>query len=188
MAKVYTKTGDTGLTSLVSGTRVPKGDDRIDLYGEVDELNSHIGVGVSYLDKNNYHEDLVVLTKIQNTLFNLGSNLACEQEFRLSYNLPQINPDLILQLEGRMDQMNLVLPELRNFILPGGTIAASYFHVCRTVCRRIERKLVFFNSTYDDLPDHAVSFINRLSDYFFVFSRYINHLESQVEIIWQKDN
>ncbi len=183
MAKIYTKTGDTGQTSLVSGTRVSKGEDRIQLYGDVDELNSHIGYFLSICDDKDSKK---ILVKIQSSLFDLGSNLACEESNRDKYKLPQIRESLIQLLESEIDRMDKKLSPLKNFILPGGNPGASYAHICRTVSRRVEVDLVrYTEESKEKAPENAIKLLNRLSDYFFVLSRYINLNSSVEEIIWQ---
>jgi cob(I)alamin adenosyltransferase len=181
-SSIYTRTGDNGTTGLVGGTRIKKSDPRIHLYGEVDELNSYIGLGISFLP-NNF--DKSFLLQIQSILFDLGSNLACEKENRTQFKLPQIKITAIEKLESDIDQMDSQLVPLKNFILPGGDPSASTFHVCRTVCRRIERTMVDFEDQHPgEMPIHALQFINRLSDYFFVMSRYINSTKKIEETLW----
>lgn len=181
-AAVYTRSGDKGTTGLVGGTRINKSDPRIHLYGEVDELNSFIGLGVSHLDKK---FDRTFLHEIQSALFDLGSNLACEKEKRSEHKLPQIKEALALKLEKEIDKMDITLPTLKSFILPGGSLEASAFHVCRTVCRRLERQMVEFDHLHpDELPKNALKFINRLSDYFFTLSRFLNVSRKVEEINW----
>ena len=181
-ASVYTRTGDKGTTGLVGGTRIKKSDPRIHLYGEVDELNSHIGLGMSLLDQD---FDTAHLFEIQSSLFDLGSNLACEKEKRAQFKLPQITEEAIVKLENEMDQMDSTLLPLKHFILPGGHPAAAAFHVCRTVCRRIERQMVDFEDEHTgEIPEKALTYINRLSDYFFILSRYINSTKQIAEPIW----
>lgn len=181
-ATVYTRSGDKGTTGLVGGTRIKKSDSRIHLYGEVDELNSFIGVGISFLDIS---FDKTFLHEIQSSLFDLGSNLACEKEKRIQFKLPQIEATLVQRLEKEIDEMDGELKPLKTFILPGGTSAASAFHVCRTVCRRVERQMVDFEEVNPgEVPENALIFINRLSDYFFIFARYINHKGQSEEIGW----
>lgn len=182
---VYTREGDQGMTGLVGGTRIKKNDSRIQLYGEVDELNSHIGYAVSLL-----HEgfDKKFLQRIQSSLFDLGSNLACEKEKRSVFKLPSIKNEFIESIEKEIDKMDNTLMALRSFILPGGCLSAAAFHICRTVSRRVERQMV----EYDDenpgeVPDGSIQFMNRLSDYFFVLSRYLNHLNGISEIEWHPD-
>lgn len=195
---IYTKTGDAGKTSLVGGTRVDKSDERIDLYGQVDELNSFLGLLLStmiqektpFKDKKTYE----LLQRVQNELFNLGSNLACEIDHQIKFQLLPVSSKIVLDLESSIDSMQLELPLLKNFILPGGNTAASCAHICRTVCRRVERNMVRFYAQQNNHEIHAsinhgqnLIFLNRLSDYFFVLARYINHLHHEVEIKWIKE-
>lgn len=181
-AAVYTRTGDKGTTGLVGGTRIKKSDPRIHLYGEVDELNSHIGLAMSLMDKD---ADQSLLRKIQSSLFDLGSNLACEKEKRAQFKLPQIKDSTILKLEKEIDEMDSHLEPLKHFILPGGHPAAAAFHVCRTVCRRIERQMVDFEDAHNgEVPEKALTYINRLSDYFFMLSRFINAKKHIKEPVW----
>ena len=181
-AAVYTRTGDTGTTGLVGGTRIKKSDPRIHLYGEVDELNSLIGVGVSLLPKG---FDINFLHEVQSSLFDLGSNLACEKEMRVKFKLPQIEEVFISKLEKEIDKMDSNLPLLKTFILPGGSAEAAAFHVCRTVCRRVERQMVDFEDQHvGEVSEIALRFMNRLSDYFFILSRFLNHQKNINEISW----
>ena len=185
-SKVYTKTGDKGETSLVSGNRLSKADSKIDLYGEVDELNSHVGLGVCYLQSHGdiFKGSLELLNKLQHVLFDLGANLACEDEFREKYKLPQISESIIGELEKSMDEMDNELPKLNNFVLPGGDLACAQFHVCRTVTRRFERKLIQ-SLTKENAPENSLVFTNRLSDYFFILSRYVNFKLKKAEVLWE---
>ncbi len=186
-SKVYTKSGDKGQTSLVGGQRVDKSDLRIDLYGDVDELNSYIGVVTAELVENQKYElQLNHLIEIQALLFDLGSNLACEVGQRTEFKLPQISTSSITRLETEMDKMDSECPSLKTFVLPGGSRPAAALHVCRTVCRRVERKLMAFAKDFgrEELPENSAEFINRLSDYFFVLSRYLNVSEKIKEVLW----
>jgi cob(I)alamin adenosyltransferase len=187
MTKIYTTTGDNGETGLVSGKRISKADPRIDLYGEVDELNSRIGFAISVIVKSQNQTEIVdFLHKIQSALFDLGSNLACEMDSRKKYNLPQIKIALVQELESRIDEMDKDLPALKNFILPGGKLSASSIHLCRTSARNCERKMVgHHQETLELLPENGLVFMNRLSDYFFVLSRFLNKHEGQTEIPWK---
>lgn len=181
-AAVYTKTGDKGTTGLVGGTRIKKSDPRIHLYGEVDELNSSIGAALSFM------EDTInkkFIHNIQSRLFDIGSNLACEQEKRLEYKLPQITEEHIKDLENEIDTMDTELPVLKYFVLPGGHKAASLFHVSRTICRRVERQMIDFEDHHPgEVPENAAIYMNRLSDYLFTLSRYINVKAKIAEIHW----
>ena len=182
-SNVYTRGGDKGETSLVSGNRVSKANDRIDLYGEVDELNSIIGIVYSSLIEHDLNEDLELLKQIQSSLFDLGSNLACEKELQQKYKLPQIPKEFIQTLESRIDEMDDVCPKIKYFILPTGHISASYLHLARTVCRRVERKMVEFSSV-EVLPQNSLEYMNRLSDFLFIFSRYVNFKKGIKEVAW----
>lgn len=185
-SKVYTRTGDKGETGLVGGSRALKSDSRIDLYGEVDELNSRIGFATSLLAKDlKFQDTLDFLHHVQSILFDLGSNLACEQENREKYKLPQIRLSSIEEMEKNIDRMDQEIEPIKSFILPGGTEASSAFHLCRTSARTVERKMVhYYHETKEELPDHALVYVNRLSDYFFVLARYINHHQQGKEILW----
>ncbi len=185
MKKIYTKSGDSGDTGLVGGTRVRKSDPRLDLYGEVDDLNSWVGAAVAHLSVKS-EEVRAPLERIQNWLFDLGSNLACERENREKFKLPRLTEEAIYYLEQEIDRMDEQLEPLKNFILPGGALAGSFLHIARTKTRKIERKLVSFLEAYpDDLPCEMVVFINRLSDYFFVAARLANRKERVSETIWK---
>lgn len=185
---VYTKRGDQGETSLVDGPRVGKDSAMVDLYGEVDELNSHIGLATSLLHLNQVEEGTQIndfLLWIQHRLFDLGSNLACTPEKRATYKLANITEAHVNSLEEKMDQMDSELATLKNFVLPGGHPAASALHVCRTVCRRVERKAVLVRRENEVLVELLhVQFLNRLSDYLFVLSRYVNKQGNYSEVLW----
>jgi cob(I)alamin adenosyltransferase len=184
-SKIYTKTGDEGKTALVSGNRISKSDLRIDLYGEVDELNSRIGFACSLLDKS-FIQEINFLHVLQSALFDLGSNLACEEEKRSGYKLPQISEKLINDIESEIDRMDGQLDSLKNFILPGGSTAAAAFHLARTSARSVERKLVSYKiESGEELPELSLITLNRLSDYFFVLARFVNKGMGQLEISWK---
>lgn len=179
-AKVYTKTGDKGSTSLLGGTKVPKSNPRLEAYGTVDELNAFVG----YLhDQEEVSADVrKQLVWVQNQLFTLGSLLAVTPGFK-GFELPQIVEEDIHQLEKWIDEMDASLPELRNFILPSGHKTVSLCHVCRTVCRRAERSIAAVQDQ-EPLGEHLLPFVNRLSDYFFVLSRKHSQDLKVQEIIW----
>ena len=164
--KIYTKTGDQGITSLFGGKRVSKADLRIDAYGTVDELNSFVGL-VRDQEVNKQRTD--VLVRIQNTLFVVGSILATEPG-NTKVKIPVIAEDDVQFLENEIDAMEADLPPLRSFILPGGHTAVSFCHVARTVCRRAER-LVAALHAQESVEMLVLKFLNRLSDYLFVLSR-----------------
>ena len=181
--KIYTKTGDKGETSLVSGKRVSKAHPLVDCYGDVDELNSCIGLVTAQLNDENLKSSLF---KVQNQLFNLGSNLACDNE-DIRKKLPQISKKHIQWLEQEIDQHQSNLPELKNFILPGGHIAAASCQLCRSVCRRAERKLIEVSES-TNIASLYIEYLNRLSDYLFVMARAINHKHGINEPQWQKED
>lgn len=183
-SQVYTRTGDEGKTGLVSGNRILKSDSRIDLYGEVDELNSRIGFAASLMDK--FPQEVNFIHMLQSALFDLGSNMACEFENRAKYNLPQITDELIKELEAEIDRLDSTLVPLKNFILPGGTQSAAALHLARTGARNVERKLVLYKEEkQEELPALSLIFVNRLSDYFFVLARYVSKNENSPEIAWK---
>jgi cob(I)alamin adenosyltransferase len=186
-SKVYTKTGDLGQTALVSGSRLLKSDLRIDLYGELDELNSRIGFSCSLLTSTNTFKDIIeFLQLIQSAIFDLGSNMACEAENRSKYKLPEITESFVKDLEIEIDRLDQNLEPLTNFILPGGSNAGSALHLCRTNTRTVERKLIsYFEKTKEPLPENSIVFLNRLSDYFFVLARFVNKESKSEEISWK---
>lgn len=177
--KIYTKKGDKGETSLIGGVRVSKTDTRIEAYGTVDELNSVIGVIRDTAKDKSAEENLL---EIQNTLFIIGSELASAPGSKM--NLPEIKNSDIEILEKQMDKMNEELPDLRNFILPGGDLAASHCHVARCVCRRAERRTVALASMAE-VDEKIISYLNRLSDYLFTLARYYTHKHHGVETPWK---
>jgi cob(I)alamin adenosyltransferase len=178
--KIYTKTGDKGLTSLIGGTRVSKASLRIESYGTVDELNSYVGL-VRDQEINAPRRDL--LKEIQDRLFTIGASLASDPE-KSKMKIPDLHDEDVLLLESEMDRMNEQLPELRAFILPGGHVAVSYAHVARCVCRRAER-LVIHLSEESYVTDLVIVYLNRLSDYLFVLSRQMAHELGAEEVEWK---
>jgi cob(I)alamin adenosyltransferase len=177
--KIYTKTGDTGQTSLFGGDRLSKDDARIEAYGTVDELNAFVGLLRDHLVDE---EVRVLLLTIQNRLFTLGAHLATAPG-RQSV-APDLKDEDIQLLEQAMDRMDEVLAPLRNFILPGGHAAISYAHLARTICRRAERRVVSLVQE-DEAVEMIIRYLNRLSDYFFVLARYVAHLYKVEEVIWK---
>jgi cob(I)alamin adenosyltransferase len=180
--KIYTKTGDQGETALFGGKRVPKSHLRVDSYGTVDELNSFIGLLHDSLEETTTRQ---LLVEIQHRLFSIGAYLASDPDKTVAP--ADINPEDIQLLETSMDQMDAHLPELKNFILPGGYPTVSLCHVCRTVCRRAERLVVALH-TQDNLDTRVLQYLNRLSDYFFILARYIAHAAGAAEILWTPRN
>ena len=180
--KIYTKTGDLGKTSLIGGTKVPKSHLRIESYGTVDELNSYIGL-VSDLIANDSIKQ--TLKEIQDRLFTMGSSLACDPEKEPLMKIPDLKEEDVLFLENEIDLMNEVLPPMTHFILPGGHQAVSTAHVARCVCRRAERICVNMQEHELFVDPLVIKYINRLSDYLFVLSRYAAHLLGVAEVTWK---
>ena len=194
--KIYTKKGDQGQTSLVDGSKRSKSDLRLQTYGTLDELNSHIGLVISLLSTeqtnnkksasvnitSNFYRDIEFLKQIQGWLFCLGSQLACNDS-KVSQKLPTVTMEEINTIEHCIDNLESSLPKLKNFILPGGHQASSQVHICRTVNRRVERLCVALNEEIK-LEYPAIAFFNRLSDYFFVLARSINHRLNIKNIEW----
>lgn len=185
--KVYTRTGDQGKTSLIGGTRVSKSHLRLETYGTIDELNSVIGVVIATMQSP---EPLLslrpFLERVQSDLFDIGSHLACE-DAGLRAKLPLIHEDHIVELERKMDEFSTSLPALKNFILPGGCVAAAHAHVARTVCRRAERACVALSESLTDGHDVEpliTRYLNRLSDYLFVLARSLNWDSKTDEVLW----
>ena len=186
--KIYTKTGDNGTTRLVDGSCVEKFNPRVEAYGCVDELNSMLGVIRSLISEKNIEifSDLNHnLEKIQNHLFNVGSLLATEKKETFD-NLPQINSVHIEQLETWIDKATEDLPKLTQFILPGGSLIASYLHVGRTFCRRSERRAAEILVKQDHYKNVLI-YLNRLSDLLFTWARWTNFKLSLAETVWKKN-
>lgn len=179
--KIYTKTGDTGLTGLFDGKRVKKNALRVDVYGTVDELNSIIGLARSFELPEQMKADIEHLSL---DLFNLGSDLATRREAEVSFKIVRISQENIDWLERKIDAYDEILPPLNYFILPGGTKAAAFLHQARTVCRRAERLAVTLAET-DDLGEFVIIYLNRLSDYLFVASRLANFYAGESDIMWK---
>ena len=178
--KIYTKTGDKGQTSLIGGTRVAKHHLRIEAYGTVDELNSHIG-----LIRDQEMADTVkkTLIEVQDRLFTIGSSLAADPE-KSKMKIPDLREEDILFLEQEMDKMNETLPEMRSFILPGGHTTVSFCHIARCVCRRAERNTIHL-SEQSFVAELVIKYLNRLSDYLFVLARKLAQDLHTTEIPWK---
>lgn len=180
--KIYTKTGDKGKTSLIGGTRVLKNDSRLSAYGTVDELNSFIGLLVSFLEDS---DNKLFLVSIQNTLFDLGATLAVDRDstdvakYDISFQEAKIE-----RLESEIDKLEIQLEPLKSFVIPGGNQQAALCHVCRTVTRRVEREICAMSNLFH-VDNSVLTYINRLSDYFFVLSRFLNKKEGN-EIFYVK--
>lgn len=178
--KIYTKTGDKGLTSLIGGTRVLKSSLRIECYGTVDELNSHLGL---VRDQEVNADRRPLLKEIQDRLFTIGSALAADPE-KSKMKLPDLHATDVTLLEDEIDRLNADLPELRAFILPGGHPAVSHTHVARCVCRRAERLAIHLGEE-SFVAELVVVYLNRLSDYLFVLSRAMARDLGVEEVTWQ---
>lgn len=180
--KIYTKSGDSGKTSLLGGTRVPKYDERIEAYGTLDELNAFIGL-IRDQEIDRHYRD--VLIGIQNKIFAAESSLAADQPERRK-TLPRITEADITQLENEIDRMNNGLPGLKSFVLPGGHTTVSYCHIARTICRRAER-LTTKLSEHFEVDSRILKYLNRLSDYFFMLARRLSADKNVEETLWRPD-
>jgi cob(I)alamin adenosyltransferase len=173
--------GDKGQTSIVGGFRVSKACERLEAYGTVDELSSHLGLLAALLPEG---EDRNMIIRIQNNLFNVCTNLATDQSQTPLYDSAKLASGEIELLEHEVDRMMKLLPERQGFILPGGTQAAAQAHVCRTVCRRAERRIVALSEVAIISPEMQ-QYVNRLSDYLFVLAKIVNFNAGVSEIVWQ---
>ena len=181
LSSIVTKTGDNGTTGLADGQRLIKSHPRISAIGDVDELNSHIGLLISQLQqgiKENLATHIELLSAVQHSLFDLGSELAIP-----GYNA--LNETIISELEESIVTLLEHLPPLKEFILPGGCTEAAQAHICRSVSRRSERALVALNEQ-EPVSDLSMQLMNRLSDYFFVLARELNRLSNHSDVFWQK--
>ncbi|MBG6157626.1 cob(I)alamin adenosyltransferase [Labrenzia sp. EL_159] len=180
--KIYTKTGDDGTTALGTGERRPKNDLRIDAYGTVDETNAVVGLVRLHTSGSAPEVDLV-LGRIQNDLFDLGADLATpETDQDLGYEPLRITDSQVTALETAIDDLNSELTPLRSFVLPGGSCASAHLHLARTVSRRAERLMVEL-APNEKINPAAIRYMNRLSDYFFVASRFLNEKGEQ-DVLW----
>lgn len=179
--KLYTTTGDKGQTGLIGGTRVSKNDLRIDTYGTVDELNSFIGLLTCQPLEQ---QDILFLRSIQHQLFTIGSYLATDRTKTELHSASILKEDAISNIETEIDRIVAELPELKYFILPGGSQSGALCHVCRTITRRTERKLFDMNEIYN-IDTRILVFFNRLSDYFFALSRFYTLKNGGQEIYWK---
>ena len=180
--RIYTKTGDQGQTHLAGGQRVSKDSLRIECYGTVDELNAFAGMAV-VSSAEIIPELAAILLRVQHELFNLGSILATKPE-DVHPKQARITTAEIEQLEREIDRMNADLAPLRSFVLPGGSRLNTELHACRTICRRAERIAVSL-AREESIPPEIVQYLNRLSDAFFVWSRWANHVLGIAEVLWE---
>ena len=180
---LYTKTGDAGTTSLVGGARVPKTDIRLEASGTVDELNACLGLLATYLADD---RDQSFVLRVQNDLFAVGSHLATDSSQASSRHPVSLSGSQVETLEHEIDRLDASLPPLRAFVLPGGSRGAAVCHLCRTVCRRAERRILALAREAEIAPS-LLAYMNRLSDYLFVLSRKMNCDEKKSEIFWRND-
>jgi cob(I)alamin adenosyltransferase len=178
--KIYTRKGDDGTTSLLGGVRIPKHHARIEAYGNIDELNSYLGL-LRDLLAGSAHETL--LLTIQDRLFTIGSHLALDPEHVGKMQLPELHADDVVALEKAMDSMEETLAPMKNFVLPGGHPAVSHCHIARCICRRAERSIVFLREQSNVEPI-ILEYINRLSDYLFTLSRKVSAENNATETPW----
>ena len=179
--KIYTKTGDKGKTQLLGGSKVKKNHSRLEAYGTIDELNAYMG---NIFDQKIDQISNIALLKIQNSLFDLGSNIAYDHKNSL-IKLQHLDENDVLDIEKEIDRMEKKLPILTNFILPSGHKTTSICHITRTVCRRAERNLVELMQ-HDSCDEINIKYLNRLSDYLFVLARYNLAINNISEILWEK--
>lgn len=180
--KIYTKTGDTGSTSLIGGTKVLKSNPRIEAYGTVDELNSYIGLVSDYSTDSHIK---TFLKEIQDRLFTIGSELACDPSKKIKMAIPGLYESDVELLEKQMDEMDKELPPMKHFILPGGHPTVSFIHIARCVCRRAERCCVNLKEQDGHIDALVIKYINRLSDYLFVLARYTGLKNQAPEVTWK---
>jgi cob(I)alamin adenosyltransferase len=183
--RIYTRTGDKGDTALGSGTRVSKAHLRIQAYGTVDETNAVLGIVRLHTSTEAFSKFDTMLARIQNELFDLGADLCVPDDGKkLDYEPLRILPSQVERLEKEIDALNHDLSPLRSFVLPGGHEAAAHLHVARTICRRAERLIVELKSHKDEhVSEGALAYINRLSDFLFVASRWVN-AKTSGDVLW----
>jgi cob(I)alamin adenosyltransferase len=180
--KIYTKTGDKGTTSLIGGTKVPKSHLRIESYGSIDELNSHLGLCRDMI-KDDHVRDVIL--EIQDRLFTIGSSLACDPIKEPKMRIPDLKETDINVLEKEIDRIDGILPPMKSFILPGGHPNVSQLHIARCVCRRAERACVRLELESLEVEPLILQYLNRLSDYLFMLARYEAHLLNVEELPWK---
>lgn len=183
MSKIYTRKGDRGQTSLVGGQRVSKCCDRLESYGTIDELNSGIGLLITYC---NDEHDIEFLTDVQQALFIVGGYLATDNSSCEVRSTSVVTDTMVAALEAEIDRLESMVTPLRQFILPGGTRGAAHAHVCRTVCRRAERCVFRLMECGAEVDECVTSYINRLSDYFFVLARKLNADSGTEDVVWKR--
>lgn len=189
ITRVYTRTGDDGMTALVGGKRVPKDAARIDAYGTVDELNAVVGLVRAWNEEGKGQRELhlkldAMLQEIQQELFDLGSELATPEDFTYE-GMHRMGEDEVARVERVIDECQEELEPLKSFILPGGGRISAQLHQCRTVCRRAEREILRLSRT-EAIGDWPLRYVNRLSDLFFVLGRWVGRNLGETEYLWQR--
>lgn len=189
ITRVYTRTGDDGMTALVGGKRVPKDAARIDAYGTVDELNAVVGLVRAWNEEGKGQRELhlkldAMLQEIQQELFDLGSELATPEDFTYE-GMHRMGEDEVARVERVIDECQKELEPLKSFILPGGGRISAQLHQCRTVCRRAEREILRLSRT-EAIGDWPLRYVNRLSDLFFVLGRWVGRNLGETEYLWQR--
>jgi cob(I)alamin adenosyltransferase len=179
--KIYTRTGDKGTTGVIGG-RVRKDDLQVEAYGTVDELNSFLGVAMAGMDRAKFADLLEDLLNIQHELFDCGHDLAILNKEKREY---KVTPDMAEKLEALIDKYDAETPDITRFILPGGTASSAALHVCRTVCRRAERRVVTL-AERQEINEHVRTYLNRLSDLFFTIARTANHREGETDVEYER--
>lgn len=183
--KIYTKTGDKGTTSLIGGTKVLKSNERIEAYGTIDELNSHIGMCRDLISDTLLQASL---KEIQDRLFTIGAALACDPDKESRMKIPDLKLEDVVRLEKEMDSMDENLEPLQQFILPGGHPTVSQIHITRCVCRRAERLIVQLLIREEGDDNLIIQYMNRLSDYLFILARYVAKSMNIEEVNWNPRN
>lgn len=181
ITRVYTRTGDKGETSLVGGVRIKKSDIRLEAYGTVDELSAQLGMLVSMMEAG---EERQMVVRVQNILFNVCTHLATDQSQTPLYPSARVPEEEVARLEERVNLLMKQLPERQGFILPGGCPAACQAHICRTVCRRAERRIAAL-AEVATVGTEVQQYVNRLSDYLFVLAKIINYNAGVSEVVWE---
>ena len=184
--KIYTRTGDNGTTSLVGGKRVAKNSARLEAYGTIDEFNSALGLMCAHSPIADHTELTTLIHTIQSRLFDIGAYLATDNSENPDLQPTGLSQADIDTLERHIDTITPQLPPLHTFILPGGCVAAGHAHICRTVCRRAERRVLTLAET-ETVSPIVITYLNRLSDWLFIIARYANHLTHTAETPWIPD-
>lgn len=182
ISRIYTRTGDDGTTGLVGGKRIAKDAPRVEAYGDVDELNSHLGLIRTVCEEQKIEKLVAIVSQIQNELFDLGSELATPPGEKWE-GMITVQESHSKQLESWIDELTAGIPELRSFVLPGGTQLNSFMHIARTVCRRAERSVLKL-AREEDVSKDAKMYLNRLSDLLFAMARYESHRAKKPEYLW----